>query len=153
MVILQLPVSNYIKKYLIALYGESYKLTINDELGILIRNCLQKKTYYNYKPIKDIRNTHYSIHISISQFEKYGCMIREQQISEIYKTLDFNFRNNIYRQAVINKIKFNIDYKDSVLAYLSSFGISENEMSYSTIRKDFNRKKEKIESQLLLLKN
>lgn len=150
MVIIFLPVSDYIKKYLTALYGESYKVSINDEFGILIKNCLQKKTYYKYKPSKDNRSTHYPIHISISQLEKYGCIIREQQVSEIYKTLDFNFRNNIYRQAVINKTKFNIDYKDSVLAYLSSYGIKENEMSYSTIRKDFNRKKRTIERQLVL---
>ncbi|MBS9766520.1 MAG: hypothetical protein KGV44_03130 [Flavobacteriaceae bacterium] len=56
----------------------------------------------------------------------------------------------MYRTAIINYQSFGIQYKKSITAYLESFNITEDELSYSTIRKDFNRKKSEIENALRL---
>lgn len=144
-----LPVSSYIKNFLVAVYGDAYKVSATDDLGILILNILQKKSvYYEYKRKNDDRNTNYPIHISFSNFEKYGCVISEQQLYQINKSLDSNFRNTMYRNAIVNQHSFGIQYKKTILAYLKSYGITEDEMNYATIRKDFNRKKASIESKL-----
>lgn len=145
---IQLPVSIYIKKYLVALHGPTYHVSITDDFGILILNTLRKKSiYYHYKSQKEI-STCYSISISFSNFEKYGCGISELQLHQIYKSLDSHFRMTMYRTAIINYHSFGIQYKKSILAYLKSYGITEDEMSYGTIRKDFNRKKSEIELKL-----
>ncbi len=148
-----LPVNNYIKKYLIATYGDEYKVRIADSFGILILNILQKKSiYYDYKKEKDNRCTSYPIFLSISNFEKYGCAISEQRLYLIHKSLDADFRKSMYHTAIINFHKFGIQYKKSIETFLKSFNIDEDELSYGTIRRDFNRKKAKIEAALKLKK-
>lgn len=151
MITIEIPVSPYIKKYLIAVYGEKYKLSLKDDFGILVLNCLQKKTYYQYKVEKDDRTTSFPVKISISQFEKYGCLIKEQQLYEIHKTLDSQFRESIYRASIINNVRFNIEFKESIWAHLESYDITEEDIRWDTIRKDFNRKKTRIKEQLFLV--
>ncbi|CAA0239704.1 conserved hypothetical protein [Tenacibaculum maritimum] len=151
MVTIEIPVSQYIKKYLISVYGTNYKLSLKDDFGILVLNCLQKKTYYQYKNEKEDRITSFPVKISISQFDKYGCLITEKQLYEIYKTLDYQFRGAIYRAAIVNNIRFKIDYKDSIWAHLESYDITDEDISWETIRKDFNRKKLRIKEQLFLV--
>ncbi len=146
-----LPVKSYIKKYLETQYGADYKVNISDSFGILILNVLHKKTsYYNYKREKDNREESFPIHISLSNFEKYGCGITDMQLYLIHKSIDYDFRMSMFQAAVINHRKFGIRYKESIESFLDSFNISEDELSYSTIRKDFNRKKTKIEQSLNL---
>lgn len=148
---IRLPVSSYIKKFLVAVYGDAYRVSVTDDFGILILNILQKKSiYYKYNRKNDDRNTNFSIHISFSNFEKYGCVISEQQLYQINKSLDSNFRTTMYRNAIINFHSFGVQYKKSILAYLNSYGITEEEMKYTSVRKDFNRKKGAIESKLRL---
>lgn len=150
MVTIHLPVKSYIQKYLHALYGDDYHLSINDDFGILIMSCLEKKSYYNYKKEKDNRDSVFAIHVSISFFDKYGFVITEQKISQIHKALEYTFRKNIYRYAILNHTKFGIQYKKSILTFLQSYGISEKELNYDSLRKDFNRHKADIESKLTL---
>lgn len=149
MIQIKIPVPNYLKKYLLTLYGDNYQATLNDELGILVINCLQKKTYYNYKLDMRSATTFFPVNISFSQLDKDGCIISERKIIEIYKTLDYNFRLSMYRSAILNKENFGIEYKKTVLAHLRTFGITEDEMSYSSIRKDFNRRKGGIAIKML----
>ncbi len=148
---IQLSVNSYIKKYLESAYGLEYKVSNTDDFGILILNTLGKKsTYYEYKREKDNRSDLYTIHISLSNFEKYGCTISERQLYLIHKSIDYNFRSAMYRAAIVNYESFGIQYKKSINAYLKSFDITEDELSYSTIRKDFNRKKADIQASLYL---
>lgn len=153
MITIDLPVPAYIKIYLLSLYGANYKVSLNDDLGILILNILQKKggNYNYYKRETDNRNEVFSIRISFSMFEKFGCIISENQLYHIHKAIDSGFRMNLYRNAIINKNYSNIQYKDSILSFLKAFNINEEQLSYETIRKDFNRKKVEIEEKLNLI--
>lgn len=131
------------------IYGKEYKAVTSDELGVLIISTLQKKTaHVSLKPPKGDNLVPYTISVSMSYFGKHGCHIFDRDRSLIAKTIDRWFRHSLYRAAIINQKMFNIDYKDTFEGYLKNYNIPEDELNYSTIRRDFNRKKKDIEDLL-----
>lgn len=145
---LLLPVPAYLKKYLITLYGEMMKPTHHDEFGAFILNTLEKKSNHDYT-LKSIPNdTTYAVRLNYHIFQNNGCLLSTRKERIIVRALDDKFRNMLFSQAVINKTSFNIPYKETIIAVLKSYGITEDELSYSTIRKDFNRKKTKLIEQM-----
>lgn len=146
-ILIQVPV--YLKKFLEKTYGESYQLQHDDYLGILILNTLKKKsnTYYEFTKSKG-EMSNYEVCISMSFFDKYGCSINENDMILLGRAIDNWFRQNLYQTAILNEKHFNIPFKETIVHYISSYGISEDELSYSTIRRDFNRKKESIAEKL-----
>ncbi len=149
MITIELPVPAYLHSYLTTVYGKDYKVSATDDLGILILNVLSKKyDYYKYNREYDKNSSRYTITMSISTLEKHGCNITQQKINQINKHIDSSFRTSLFRAAIINKEYFNIQYKETINAILNSFNIDEADLSYSTIRKDFNRKKNSIASYL-----
>lgn len=146
-----ISVPAYLKKFLVATYGAAYKVDFSDELGVLILSTLRKKSthYYEFKKVANDRAATYEFCISMSFFDKYGCNITADDMTLLAKTIDRWFRNSLYRSAVLNEYHFGIAYKDTINRYLQSYDISEDELNYSTIRRDFNRKKKHIEQTLL----
>lgn len=152
MIQIEILIPAYLKSFLQHCYGNDYKASYNDEFGAMILSILQKKTSYGNITPKNKKLVPYPIKMSMSFFEKQGCHIYETDRAIIAKTIDQWFRNQLFRYAVINEKFFKIPYKETITRFLKSFGISEDELNYSTIRKDFNRKKERIEM-LLAQKN
>ncbi len=150
MITITLKVPGYIKSYLSTIHGETYKVSTRDSFGILVLNTLKKKSYYYQHAEDDKCTVDYPIVISLSTFEKYGCTITQEQMTQIYKSIDSDFRESLYITAIVNKAYFGIDYKATITKLLYTYNIDENDLSYSTIRKDFNRKKTKIASSLNL---
>lgn len=151
MIHIDLAVPLYLKTYLTSVYGVAYHVTTNDDLGILILNTLKKKSiYYNHANNNEQRTNVFTIHISMSMFEKYGCNLSEEQLFQIYKNIDYGFRRHLYISAIVNKEYQGIPYKNTIENTLRAFRISEEELSYGTIRKDFNRKKGALIERLLL---
>lgn len=148
MITLQIPLPTYLYKYLMALYGPEYQPTMYDDLGILILNLLERKTAHDttclkkwkHRPVDKI----FVIHLSLSQFERKGFFIFNEKIQHIQSFIDHHFRSAMYRNALLNYKNFNIPYKDSILSFLKSYDISEEDFPYESIRKDFNRKKDKM---------
>lgn len=150
MITLTIPVPNYLYKYLVHLYGEKYQPTMYDELGIMVLSVLERKsnaTAQRYEP-KNFKgkncDKHFVIHLSFSQFERNGFFIFNEKIHTIQAFIDNQFRLSMYRNAITNYNQMNIPYKDSILCFLASYGIEEEDFSYESIRRDFNRKKEKL---------
>lgn len=150
MITIPLPVTPYLKKYLTATYGNNYTISLTDEFGVLILNCLNKQSYYNHKLIKDQRTSIYTLKMSVSQFEKHGCSISERQLLSIFKNLDSNFRTSIYKAAIINKARFNVDYQETILVHLESYDITDDDMDWDRIIKGFYRKKPSLIKQMHL---
>lgn len=142
MITIDLPVKKYLKKYLIIEYGESLCPTRESFFGILVNSVLQKKKYlYEYKEPKEQFNATYPININLSDYGKDGCWITHQHLYYIQKGIDEIFIKNLFTQAILNKHNFNINYKETIISLLETYGIEESELSYSTIRKKFNRAK------------
>ena len=146
---LALPI--YLVKYRHTLYGETQKPTAQDEIGIYILHILERKnnvSEYQYS-FKNKQKSTYNIHISLSRFYKSGGLIEKNKKELIKKYIDSHFRNEIYRNAVLNYYNFHISYKNTIITALQAYNISESDLAYETIRKDFNRKKKYIENKII----
>lgn len=146
---LQLPV--YLVKYLKTLYGEPYSPMANDEIGIYILNILERKTTRS-EPIYSFKKENkecFTISINASNYAKRGCLISAEKQNIIIKYIDSHFRKEIFRYAVMNYHYYKIPYKETIITALKTYDITENDLAYETIRKDFNRKKAKIEHKLI----
>ncbi|CEN54436.1 hypothetical protein [Capnocytophaga canis] len=153
MITLNIPLPAYLYKYLTALYPTPYQPSQRDELGLVILTALERKmTTEGCSELKTWKGksiTHsFPVELSLSQFEKKGFYIFNDKIHYMQTFIDNHFRNSLYRTAVINYNHFNIPYKDSILTFLATYGIDEEDFPYESIRKDFNRKAEVIRKRL-----
>ena len=148
---ISISLPKYLIKYMRTLYGEPYTPHADDEIGIYILNILERKTSLSeYKYSLKKNETHsYTLIISMSCYEKRGCLLSKEKLALIQKYIDSHFRKEIFRNAVLNYHKFKIPYKASILTALQAYDITEGELSYETLRKDFNRKKGAIEKRLI----
>ncbi|MEQ3501125.1 hypothetical protein ABMY20_15325 [Tenacibaculum sp. SSH1-16] len=149
MITIHLPVKKYLKKYLISKYGDNFNVTMNSALGIIVSSVLQNKKYiYNYTLKKNKSEDVFVFNVSLRHFKDNGCHITEHHLYYINKALEDDFAQDIFMQAITNKHNFNIAYKDTIIAILQTYHIDESELSYSTIRKRFNRNKDGIMKKL-----
>lgn len=150
---INLPVSASIKKYLTARLGTDYHLSNNDWFGILFLNMLENKDNKYYEPVnkKAINKSEtFSISISMSMANKNGFNIRPKHEVQINKIVDDIFRHDMYTHALINKKEYSIEYQTTISNILDSYDITDEEMPYESIRRDFNRKKADIAARLFL---
>lgn len=150
---LQLPV--YLKKILVARYGEEYILRETNLLGMAISNVLQKK-YYAVRRYRDRSKKHknyrfkelsetYPILLTRNRAVRKGFEINETKIHKIVRAIDDSIREELYRKAVENKDEFGVEYQTTFLNFLDQYNIQEEELSYESLRKQFNRVKNKFE--------
>lgn len=139
-----LPVPIYLKKILTTRFGEKYAAKEDNWFGILIINVLQRKSDRRYEYKKNAEGEVYVITIAYEKARDKGFGINEIKAKAIIRSITRNFREELYYQAVMNNIHYGIDYKTSIQNILDSYDILEEELSYETLRKDFNRKKEQI---------
>jgi hypothetical protein len=139
-----LQVPKYLKKVLLIRFGENYQAKENHWFGILVINILQRKSDRKYYFRKQNNEEIFCFTISYEKARKKGFSIDEMKMKSIVRSLDKNFRDEIYYHAVLNNVNYGIDYKTSIDNFLESYDISEDEFPYETLRKDFNRNKTRI---------
>ncbi|MGD1319545.1 hypothetical protein [Chryseobacterium sp. 2R14A] len=153
---IHLPVTPAIKKYLVrSLLKEKqdYILNIDDWFGLIVINMLEYKgsKHYNITPTQEEKKTEtFDIHLSISAAHKNGFTILPQYEVAIFNIVDRMFRESMYKSALINKNNYGIDYQTTINDILDSYDITEEEMTYDAIKRDFDRKKEKLKQTLYL---
>lgn len=152
MIQLHIKLPTYLIKYLRKLYGEPYAPVCNDEIGLFIMSILEKKTSpsaYKYIFSRKTDKT-YTISLPLYFHEKKGCLILPEKEALIQKFIDNHFRREMYRFAILNFHYHNIKFKDSLETFLDVFDISEDDLTYESIRKDFNRKKKEFTEKLII---
>ncbi|HAD78791.1 MAG TPA: hypothetical protein DCF99_04460 [Flavobacteriaceae bacterium] len=154
MVKLQLPVPKYLKKILDIKYGPDYVLKDSTILALAISNTLMRKhyavhryrvnskngKYYRFKELSEV----YIIQLSIKSGRRKGFEIDENKIHKIVRAIDKSIREELYTAAIINKEQYDIEYQTTILNFLDQYDIEEDELSYESLRKDFNRLREKL---------
>ena len=148
---IKLLLPKYLLKYMRKMYGEPYQLKSDNDVGLYLLHILERKSMaseYKYHPRSGELHA-YRIAVNASQYEKKGCILSQEKIGLVLKYIDQHFRRELYTQAVVNYHQFQIPYKDTILKRLEMYDIEESDLMYETLRKDFNRKKGRIEERLL----
>ncbi len=159
MVKIQLKLPKYLKKILDIKYGPDYVLKDSTLFALAISNIMMRKhyavhryrlnsktgKYYRYKELSEV----YTIHLSIKTGRRKGFEIDENKLHKIVRAIDKSIREELYISAIINKEQYDIDYQTTILNFLDQYGIEEDELSYESLRKDFNRLREKLTKNLI----
>lgn len=147
-VIIHIPCPVYIKKYIEVSFGTDYQINQTDWLGIFVFSLLQKKSHPTYHYAGQKKAKSYTdqlvFNFSIHQANKHGFFLINSDELKIVKEIDDIFRRTMYAQALINQESFGIEYKSTILSNLEAYGITESDLPYETIRRDFNRQKNEI---------
>lgn len=150
---IHLPVSPAIKKYLEVRLGKNYHLTINDWFGGILINMLENKSCKPYEPSNKSQSQKtetFTITVSMSMADKNGFNIQPKHEAQINKIIDDIFREDMYIQAITNKKNYFIEFQTSISNILDSYDITDDEMSYESIKRDFSRKRGDIEKRLFI---
>ena len=139
-----LKVPKYLKKVLEVKFGENYHAKENNWFGTLVLNVLTKKSDRYYTLQKNNATECFVFTISQMKAKYKGYGISELKLKSIVRSIDSNFREDLYYNAIRNQIYYGIDYKTTIEDILDSYDIEEDELSYETLRKDFNRNKHRI---------
>lgn len=144
-VIIHVPCPTYLKKFIEISFGENYELSQTDWLGILVLGLLQKKSHPTYHYAGQKKAAQFGdklvFNFTLHQANKNGFFLVNSDEQKIIKAIDDVFRSSMYRAAMLNQENFGIEYRSTITTYLDAFNITEEDLAYETIRKDFNRLK------------
>lgn len=157
MVKIQLPVPKYLKKILVAKYGDDFVLKEYSLFGMAICNTLMTKNYavyryrkrelskyYRYKELSEIFN----INLSVNKATRKGFEINDNKLHKIVRAIDKSIREELYVTALVNKELYEIDYQTTFLNFLDQYNITEEELTYESLQKHFYRVKDKLTKNL-----
>ncbi len=150
--IIRITVNPAVKKYLEIKFGKKYTLCTDQWFGIMIYNFLLYKTNKDFKITPKIRDQKdfFEVIISQNQAEKAGISLTEKQEASINNIVEKILREEIYYAAILNKKLYMIDYRITINNILDSYDITEEDLPFDTLIKEFDRKKNSLTEKLYL---
>lgn len=153
-VIIEIPTKSYLRKFMEVNFGSDVKLTERNWIGVLVLNILKRKTFknpnYDYKKYNFTYDDSLKFRAHLDKTYRYGCILLEPQKFYINRSIEGIFKDEIIKQALINQSAYKIDFKTSILTILDAYDITEEELSYETLRKHYNRNHIKFKNRLIL---
>lgn len=147
-VLLQLPVPKYLKRILEKKYGEDFQATETTLLGLVVLQTLKRKSEVNYDYKKQNQNDYFQVWIGVRKAGIKGFVFNQKRSHQLAKTLERQTKEDLFTTAILNKETYSIEYQITLLNFLEFYDIPDEELSYETLRKDFNRHKIKIMEKL-----
>lgn len=143
-IIIELPTKSYLRKYVEKSFPGDLKLTERSWLGVLVLNVLKRKTFkdpnYIFHGTTNNFDDSLLLKVDLDKSSRYGCILMQKQIVYINRCIDQIFKAEVIKMALINQYNYEIDRKTSIINVLDAYDITEEELNYQTIRKEFNRK-------------
>lgn len=137
-----IPVAPHVKKYLTSTFGEGYKVSQNDFLGMMITPLFTNEVKVNKNELVDRRkNTYYPISISYDLFQKQGCFLSPHQSKLIGRMLDKYVREMLFTHVLIYVKNHPNNHKQAILNFCTVFEINAEDIDPQTLYRDFYRKK------------
>ena len=140
-----IPVSDHVYKYIVKRYGsDSFTATRNDIIGNLVLSSLSKNSDIKFS------NTKFSkvINVRIKEYSytRNGMFVSAKSGQVFNRMVDKLFRDELFIHVFMNKE----DGKELVLKgirkFLKIYNITEDDVKYESIYRDYKRKKNKITS-------
>lgn len=135
---IKIPVKPHIKRYISVRYGIEHTLTKKSLLGILIFNILDKKTEKPDQSFSDYTEK-YIIQISQQYFYESGFQISLRKRRFLAICLEKLFIEDFCAYIDIAVSKMNITAAESMRIFLDQYGITENEVKFESLYKQYQR--------------
>jgi len=138
-----IPVPTYIKKFLTQKYGESLFISKKTTLGIHLLELLEKE--FDPKAISPVLGDDiYIINLSEYYRNTKGVVINPMRANDIANYLDRLFREQLFDFMKIWKSLHGQELP-AIRVFLNYHGITEDDLKYDSIYRDYKRYKKKEE--------
>ena len=139
----EIPVSDHVYKYLLKLCGGD-KIDANRStyVGSLILS-LQGRNY-DVRPSKKKFTKLFKARISETYYAKTGLHITSENALLFNDQIDKKFRDELYRNMLMNRHLDEKLFLKSMRAYLDFYDITEDDIKVESLYRDFKRKKEDL---------
>ncbi len=144
---IKIPVSGFIKKYLISQYGSSFMLARTDHVGIMLFMLLKKNQEdkrYDYSTEK--YNERYEVKLS-------GDMMFERGVRYLsnYSIVQFNiFLGHIIKDElhkyIDNAMDNGVMQKDAIKDFMSKYKFTDSDIDPETLKKGYHRYQSRVNS-------
>lgn len=137
MFIIKIPVKSYLLKYLNKKHGSVLNVSKETALGIHLLELLEKD-YDPSKVIKVETDAFYKLNISEFYSKTKGFEIYPDRLHDISIFLDKIFREHLFEFMDIHRQNFGMALP-GMRIFLEYFNITENELKYDSIYRDYKR--------------
>lgn len=134
-----LPVQPHVLKYLSFKYGPSCTYSNNLSIAPLVRATISEPTKSNIKSFPVLH--YYDIVLTEHYLNKFDVVYSRHKIFQFNADADSRFREELYQFMILNNDIYGIKYKTSFRDFLNALGITENDIKFETLLKDFQRKR------------
>lgn len=141
--IIKIPIKSHVKKYLIARYGNQHTITKNTLLGLLVHDHLSKN--YTKTPQKLDCHVYYEVHLTDWCFKNVGHSIDIATLVTLGNALAMLFREDLH-QYVRTQLLKQQKATDAIKEFLKNYEITEDELKFETVYKDYKRKHDSIKA-------
>lgn len=139
----QLPVSPHVYKYLTATCGSDHiKASRKSWIGNLVLDIQTKD--FKYKPLTSKMDHIFKVTITEHDFNHLGTNITPKSAKVFNKTIDMIFREKLYEHALIANRINGIPIMKYLEGSLEIYDITEDDLKFDTLYRDFKRKKDHI---------
>lgn len=145
----------HLRKFLVKKYGTTHTVSQNSILGIYLNDLLDKQ--YRRQNSKISSDSSYEIQVPKSMVERTGFNINPTKMKRFESFVQKLFRSSLedyiittcQSPLVIKKGKK--DYKQDVInamkQFLESFGITEDDLKFESLYRDYNREQTRKKGQ------
>lgn len=149
----EIPVAPHVYKFLASKYGEVYKVSQTDLLGMMIIPYLTKKVNVVKKSterkITDQTKTKtYTIAISYDYFVRQGFYLSYDQLKFLGRIADRYFREVLFSHVAITAIDNPKSQMKSIVNFCEAYNIGVEDIDPRTLYRDFYRKREDLHQNL-----
>ena len=136
MIVIQIPVKNHVKKYLIGRYGATQKITKKTFIGLILLQILEKKVEKQETSSSTLSN--YEVSVPEYYFNTKGYSVDADKLRFLGICLEKLFLDDFYLFVDHQLLKGGSAYK-SIQFFFSLYGLSENDLKVESMYRNYQR--------------
>lgn len=145
-----IPVSNHVYKYLKYRYGSDHMVATRETVvGGIVLSMLNRNNDIRHVSKKSYEKV-FKVMIKEEKYLRNGVHIDTRYAQLFNDTVDKMFREELFCHVMINKFSSNEQFNQGIRNFLKVYDITEEDIKYETLYRDFKRKKDNIQTRLLL---
>lgn len=148
--VVPIAIKPFIKKFIEKDFSaDPFVVTTNNLYGIFLFTCLEKASPKLLRAEREfaldagIYSGSLKILISENYWNKYGCIITPQKQYHFNKFVSYQFHEEFYKY-VRNRIGAKGSINQAIFDFRDIYGISEDDLSFKTIQRAFQRRHQMI---------
>lgn len=144
---LSFPVQIHVLKYLTFKYGTCFLYSPASSLAPILRSTISGNGQSSVKSFPSFH--YYDVVLTEKYINKSDVIYSKNKIYQFNSDVDNKFREDLYQFMIVNNEIYNIKYKTSFRDFLNRLGITENDIKFETLLKDFQRKRSRAADEKL----